>query len=74
MEQTTVTPRRFCVINEGPLAIGEIETGIKGGDETVQVLSVQYPDRSYSRDEPTRYRRFFGDDVLNERMASRIAP
>jgi hypothetical protein len=74
MEQTTVTPRRYCVINEGSLAIGEIATGVEGGDEAVQALSAQYPDRSYSRDEPTRYRRFFGDDVLHERMTSRMRP
>ena len=72
MEHTTVTPRRFCVINEGSLAIGEIATGVEGGDKTVQDLSVQYPDRSYSRDEPTRHRRFFGDDILHQRMTSRI--
>jgi hypothetical protein len=56
--------RRFCVIYESEVAIGETGTGIGGADEALQVLSAKNPDGRYRRDEPTRYKRFFGIDLV----------
>jgi len=56
--------RRFCVIYDSEVAIGETGTGITGADAAVQSMSAKNPHGRYRRDEPTRYKRFFGDDLI----------
>lgn len=64
-----VALKRFCVIYDGDVAIGETETGIAGADETVQIMSANDPDGRYRYDEPTRLRRFFGRDLIERRLS-----
>ena len=59
-----VASRRFCVIYESEVAIGETGTGISGADEVLQALKAKNPDGHYRRDEPTRYKRFFDADLI----------
>lgn len=61
--------RRFCVIYESEIAIGETGTGIAGADAVLQSMSAKNPDGRYRRDEPTRYKRFFGDDLIERGSA-----
>jgi hypothetical protein len=61
-----IASKRFCVIYESEVAIGETRTGIAGADAAVQGMSAKNPDGRYRRDEPTRYKRFFGDDLIEE--------